>query len=103
MPLAKNPSGRSRSRGIVRVRAIEEGLPLVRSAGTGISAVIDPYGRVLQKLALNKRGIINSELPKKVSTETYYSRYKEWIFACINVILIIVNIVIAIRIASLRR
>ena len=86
-----------------RVRAIEEGLPLVRSAGTGISAIIDPYGRILHKLSLHERGVINSELPRKISTATEYSYYKEWLFACINAILIIANIVIAIRFASLRR
>jgi len=86
-----------------RVRAIEEGLPLVRSASTGISAIIDPYGRILHQLSLNERGVINGELPRKISTETKYSYYKEWLFACINIILIIANIVIAIRIAPLRR
>lgn len=77
-----------------RVRAIEEGLPIVRSAGTGISALIDPYGRVLHKIALNKKGVIYSELPSKITATTYYSRYNDWIFACISVILIIVNVVL---------
>ena len=77
-----------------RVRAIEEGLPIVRSASTGISALIDPYGRILHKVPLNKRGVINSELPSKIATTTFYSRYNDWIFACISVMLIIVNIVL---------
>ncbi|MBL4602426.1 MAG: apolipoprotein N-acyltransferase [Emcibacteraceae bacterium] len=86
-----------------RVRAIEEGLPVIRSAGTGMSAVIDPYGRILDKLPLNRKGVIFSELPNKISTMTYYSLYKEWIFACINVILIIVNIVLMGRFSTIRR
>jgi apolipoprotein N-acyltransferase len=84
-----------------RVRAIEEGLPLVRSASTGISAIIDPYGRIVENLDLNKRGVLKSALPKKLSKRTFYSYWKEWIFTCINVILIIVNIVLLRRSRSL--
>lgn len=46
-----------------RVRAVEEGLPLVRAANNGISAVIDPSGRVLAMLGLDARGTIDSTLP----------------------------------------
>lgn len=61
---------------IVRVRAIEEGLPLIRSANNGISAVIDPYGRILSQLGLDDIGFVDFELPKPIEP-TFYSHYKE--------------------------
>jgi apolipoprotein N-acyltransferase len=58
-----------------RLRAVEEGLPLVRVANTGISAVIDPYGRVISKLSLGKRGIIDSYLPQPLSVISPFAKF----------------------------
>jgi apolipoprotein N-acyltransferase len=57
-----------------RLRAVEEGLPLVRAANTGISAVVDPFGRVLQALPLGIEGILDSDVPVALPA-TLYSRY----------------------------
>ncbi|MHA1132791.1 MAG: apolipoprotein N-acyltransferase [Alphaproteobacteria bacterium] len=46
-----------------QVRAVEQGLPLVRAANTGISAVIDAQGRVLAEIGLGERGLIDAVLP----------------------------------------
>jgi apolipoprotein N-acyltransferase len=46
-----------------RVLAIAEGLPMVRAANTGISAVIDPVGRVINSLPLGAEGVFDSRLP----------------------------------------
>jgi apolipoprotein N-acyltransferase len=47
-----------------RVLAIAEGLPMVRAANTGISAVIDPLGRVINSLPLGTEGVFDSRLPQ---------------------------------------
>jgi apolipoprotein N-acyltransferase len=57
-----------------RVRAIEEGLPLVRAANTGISAVVDPVGRIIHSLALGSEGVFDSALPQPIG-QTVYGRW----------------------------
>jgi apolipoprotein N-acyltransferase len=61
------------------VRAVEEGLPVVRAANSGISAIIDPYGRVEKSLALGVSGILDGALPQGLSA-TAYARYGDAIF-----------------------
>jgi apolipoprotein N-acyltransferase len=63
-----------------RVRAVEEGLPIVRAANNGISALIDARGRILGSLGLDVRGTIDGALPPAIA-EPLYARYGDWIFA----------------------
>jgi apolipoprotein N-acyltransferase len=63
-----------------RVRAIEEGLPLVRAANSGISAVIDPLGRVIASLPLGHDGVLDAALPRPAQ-DTIYARMGDLLFA----------------------
>jgi apolipoprotein N-acyltransferase len=54
-----------------RLRAIEQGLPLVRAANTGISAVIDPFGRILDRLPLAAEGVLDAQLPQPARPPPY--------------------------------
>ncbi|WP_161957326.1 apolipoprotein N-acyltransferase [Aestuariivirga litoralis] len=54
-----------------RLRTIEQGLPMIRAANTGISAVIDPYGRTLRMLPLMEKGVVDSPLPVALSPTPY--------------------------------
>lgn len=62
-----------------RIRAVEQGLPLVRSANTGISAVVDPYGRIVAMLGLDRIGAVDSPLPRALSPTPFaaYGRLME--------------------------
>jgi apolipoprotein N-acyltransferase len=62
-----------------RVRAVEEGLPLIRAANNGISAAVDGYGRVLAQLDMNVRGFLDVPLPVALATPVY-ARLGDWTF-----------------------
>jgi apolipoprotein N-acyltransferase len=54
-----------------RMRAVEQGLPLVRAANTGISAVIDPLGRIVAHLPLGIEGVLDAPLPAPIAPTIY--------------------------------
>ncbi|MDE1159851.1 MAG: apolipoprotein N-acyltransferase [Neorhizobium sp.] len=45
-----------------RLRAVENGIPLIRDANTGISAVVDPFGRIVRGLDYNQKGVIDTTI-----------------------------------------
>jgi apolipoprotein N-acyltransferase len=59
-----------------RLRAVEQGLPLIRVANTGVTAVIDARGRVVAELPFGTTGALNAILPGALPP-TPYSRFGE--------------------------
>ena len=58
-----------------RLRSVEQGLPLVRAANTGISAVVDAQGRITARLGLGREGVLDAALPRALTTPTLYARW----------------------------
>ncbi len=63
-----------------RVRAVEEGLPVIRSANNGISAIIDARGQIVARLELDIVGVLDSRLPE-VLPPPMYARLGDLSFA----------------------
>jgi apolipoprotein N-acyltransferase len=62
-----------------RVRAVEEGLPLVRSANNGISAVVDAHGRLAASLGIDEIGTVDAWLPGRLEAPLY-ARHGDAVF-----------------------
>ena len=76
-----------------RLRAIEEGIPLVRAANTGISAIVDPLGRVVEKAEIFEEAAITALLPAPIPNRSGYLRYM------FQVLLPLIALIVMMRIA----
>jgi apolipoprotein N-acyltransferase len=77
-----------------RLRAVEEGLPVVRAANTGISAVIDAHGRLIAELPFGTTGTIDRQLPPTLPS-TFYSNSKwQQLILCLIMPLLIYFIIV---------
>lgn len=56
-----------------RFRSVEQGLPLVRAANNGVSAIVDSYGRVVARLDLNAVGVVDGPLPAPAARRPFYA------------------------------
>lgn len=70
------------------MRAVENGLPMVRSANNGISFIIDPYGRVVKRTRLFEQVVLYGSVPQPLGP-TPYRRWGDWVVVCYPIGLII--------------
>jgi apolipoprotein N-acyltransferase len=70
-----------------RMRAIEQGLPVARAANTGISAMIDPHGRITASLGMGQAGFVDAALPEPLAP-TLYSRTGDLPVALLTLLLL---------------
>ncbi len=68
---------------ISKIKAIEYGLPVIRVANTGLSAIINAYGDVIKTATINTEAVIDGVLPSKLKNPTVYYRIHEYIIPAI--------------------
>lgn len=72
-----------------QMRAIEEGINIVRSANSGVSAVISAYGEICAELGLNKRGVLDADVPLYKAHKTLFGKYGNLMLLSVIALLIL--------------
>ena len=78
---------------IVRARAIELGVPLIRSVNFGVSAVFDSFGRIIAAVPFNQKGVISSHIPERIKDSTLYEKYGDLFFGFMLLFLFILRMI----------
>lgn len=77
--------GPSQHMALAAVRAAENGVPVLRAANTGISAIFGPDGNILARIPLFKRGMIVVDVP--AGKPTFYNRAGDWILPVVMAVI----------------
>jgi apolipoprotein N-acyltransferase len=77
-----------------RLRAAEEGIPVLRATPTGISAVIDARGQVVKSLPWRTAGVIDAVLPPPANSAPMFARFGNAIPLILGFLLLFVGIVL---------
>ncbi|WCR57068.1 MAG: Apolipoprotein N-acyltransferase [Rickettsia asembonensis] len=80
---------------ISRSRAVENGLPMIRVANNGISAIVDPFGRTIKKLNLNEINYTQGLIPKKLTSPTIFSQFGNFTILLLIVFILLINYLLA--------
>ncbi len=83
-----------------QLRAVEQGLPLIRVANNGFSAIIDPYGRITDSLTLDEVGVIDASIPQ--SRVPFWGAAPGWVEA-VTILLTLLVVSGAFRVSFRRR
>jgi apolipoprotein N-acyltransferase len=86
-----NSSGPYQHLAQARLRTIEQGLPLIRAANTGVSAIVDAYGRVEARLAVGHEGVVDGTLPARLPA-TLYARAGDFMLAGLIIVLLLAGL-----------
>ena len=77
-----------------RLRAAEEGLPVIRSTPTGISAIVDGRGRIVDSIGWREAGVIDGVIPPAALQPTLFSRLGNWLPLLLAAALLLTAIVL---------
>lgn len=76
---------------ISRARAVEEGVPMIRVANTGISGVVDSSGRVIASLGLERGGVIDAGLPQPLVDPPFFARFGDTVSFVLGILFLLMG------------
>lgn len=77
---------------MARFRAVEQGAPLVRAAGTGISGLVDPYGRNVALIGLGEKGTVDFRLPDRIEAASLPNNAVEILLLVLAAFAVLLNV-----------